>query len=129
MEENVRIYRRYIVDISCIGGRWHNISWRFIEWEKYRRISAKNRQIWWKIINFLLLPSTWSNGPNHVRLQRSCIWRPKLNLGLIQRLGCFSNGKIMIQRSDFAQILIQRLKLFFNGKIIFQWLFWPKIFL
>ena len=35
-KENVGIYRRYIVDISCIGRRQHNILWRKIREEKSR---------------------------------------------------------------------------------------------
>ena len=45
----------YIGDILCVGGCQHDIAWRFIEGEKYRKIlpiKLKNRLIWWKIVNF-----------------------------------------------------------------------------
>ena len=44
-EENVAKYRRYIVDISRIGGKRHDISRRYVGGVIFRKKSPKNQRL------------------------------------------------------------------------------------
>ena len=131
-EENVGIYRRYIMyregstryfvkknrrgDISINIG---DISVRI----DISEIFWKNR-LWWQNIGDISLIFWWYF-PSFMQRDLTAqitpvlIWRPR----------CDSNGNMTIQRPDYSQFFIQRPKLIFNGKLMFQRLFWPKFIL
>ena len=138
MEENIGIYRRYIVYREGSTRYFMEKNWRwdisvniakisaiYRFGEIYRRffqkiasgskISAKYR---WYIGNKSSI--FWRYFPSFMQ----CDLTAQITLLLIRRPRCDFNGNMAIQRPDYSQFFIQRPKLIFNGKLMFQWLFW-----